>query len=71
MLMSAGLSLPKMVFGHGFLTKVLRPNIEFMVSCENVAVNISASRAAHPKEKELFELESQAANSCNVESFSQ
>ena len=28
MLMSAGLSLPKMVFGHGFLTKVIEPDLE-------------------------------------------
>lgn len=27
MLMSAGLSLPKKVFGHGFLTKVVKPKI--------------------------------------------
>lgn len=29
MLMSAGLKLPKMVFGHGFLTKVFKSNKEF------------------------------------------
>jgi hypothetical protein len=30
MLMSAGLSLPKMVFGHGFLTKVIELIVHFI-----------------------------------------
>jgi hypothetical protein len=31
MLMSAGLSLPKMVFGHGFLTKVSELIVHFIL----------------------------------------
>lgn len=41
MLMSAGLSLPKKVFGHGFLTKVFEPIVHFIFSLYRYTYNFS------------------------------
>jgi hypothetical protein len=45
MLMSAGLSLPRMVFGHGFLTKVFEPIVHFIFP-PSTAIHIISPRAA-------------------------
>lgn len=49
MLMSAGLSLPKMVFGHGFLTKVFEPRVCFVfpsMDTRQSSLNAASSKGA-------------------------
>jgi hypothetical protein len=69
MLMSAGLSLPKMVFGHGFLTKVFELIVHF-IFFPSTARHIISLLAASSEGAIGFKILAQVSGLFNLESMS-